>query len=330
MKIALVTAFALLAAGVLVAVGAPTSTVLQGCSGGCSCPAPLTGPGWCPTNGDAPCHCQGAQLCPGWCLAIAAPNFNAEPTPCDAGAAPVESDAGDAESDASDASATCAPGRQEEVGSDSTGASAGSAGPDGSDAALDAGSGAADAPMPGLVACKGPQDCENSLQFLQLGVFVTCCVAGTCIFGDQATQSSCGNPNGQIIAAGDYDLSCASDSDCTLVRLGDLCSPVTECTTGVISQSALSKYQADVAQTYAAQCFVESSCPITTGCCRNGQCVADMCFPQPGDTLPECADAGGICQNTGTLGEQAVCTGSNVGPPDSCAYSDETCCLTSR
>jgi len=219
--------------------------------------------------------------------------------------------------------------RQEEVGSDSTDASAGSAGPDGSDATLDAGSDAAGAPMPGLVACKGPQDCEDSLQFLQLGAFVTCCVAGTCIFGDQASQSSCGAPDAQVIAAENYDLSCTTDSDCTLVRLGDFCSPVTECQTGVISQSALSKYQADVARTYAAQCFVLSSCPITTGCCRNGQCVADMCFPQPGDTLPECADAGGTCQNTGTLGEQAACTGPGAGPPDWCAYADETCCLTS-
>ena len=220
--------------------------------------------------------------------------------------------------------------RPEEVGSDSTGASAGSAGLDGSDSIPDAGLDAADAQMRALVACKGPQDCEDTVQFSQTFPTVTCCVAGSCIFGDQAAQSSCGDPNGQLINAGSYDLSCASDSDCTLVALGNFCSPAGDCPTGAISQSSLSKYKADVARTYAAQCIAVGSCGITTGCCRNGQCVADMCFPLPGDTLPACADAGGTCLNTGTLGEQAVCTGSNVGPPDSCAYRDETCCLPSQ
>lgn len=193
----------------------------------------------------------------------------------------------------------------------------------------DAGTGldAADAQMPG-VACSGPQDCTGP-QLFQPGPGVACCVAGTCIFGAQAAKSSCGVPDAQVIAAANYDLSCTVDTDCALVALGDFCSPTTACATGAISQGALPKYKVDVAKTYAAHCVALSGCGLTVGCCRNGQCVADACFPQPGDTLPACADAGGKCQNTGTLGVQAACTGPGAGPPDWCAYADETCCLTS-
>jgi len=182
------------------------------------------------------------------------------------------------------------------------------------------------------VGCSGPQDCITGLfSWLQDaggGPLVTCCAAKTCIFGDQAANSSCDEPDAQVIAATSYDQSCVTDSDCALVAVGDFCHPRPSCPSGVISQSALPKYQSDVSQTYAPQCSEISSCPLNWACCRNGRCVMDSCF-SPDDTLPECADAGGSCMVTSTVGTSASCPGPNVGPPDSCAYPDETCCLPS-
>jgi hypothetical protein len=78
MKIALVIAFALLAVGVLLAVGTPTATV--GC-GSCGCPViPSPAPGYCQTSGGR-CNCGTETLCAGWCLVD-----GGVPTPCDAGA----------------------------------------------------------------------------------------------------------------------------------------------------------------------------------------------------------------------------------------------------
>jgi hypothetical protein len=205
----------------------------------------------------------------------------------------------------------------------------------------DAGSDAADAQtqMPGVVVCSGPQDCMNSPLFsfdLDSGARflapAACCVANTCIFGHEAAGSSCGEPDAQVIAATSYDLSCATDSDCTLVALGDFCHPgANGCPLGTISLRALPKYNADVARTYAVRCGGPGfgDCPVAdVACCRNGQCVTTAtpggCF-SPEDTLPACANAGGLCEPTGTVGVRAMCTVD--GPPDSCAYPDETCCL---
>jgi hypothetical protein len=42
----------------------------------------------------------------------------------------------------------------------------------------------------------------------------------------------------------------------------------------------------------------------------------------PSDTLAACADAGGACSPF-----VIQCGDKGTGPPDSCAYSDEMCCL---
>ncbi len=186
--------------------------------------------------------------------------------------------------DPSDAATEPAP-RQEEVGSDSTGAP--TAEPYSGYAGFDAGLDATDAQMPGLVSCREPQDCTASPEFFQPGPIVACCVTGTCIFGAQAAQSSCGTPDAQVIAAENYDISCTADSDCTLVAVGDFCFPsANSCATGAISQSALPKYRAEVARTYAAQCVAFSGCPAFFGCCRNGHCTTDACFPSRKTPLP--------------------------------------------
>lgn len=183
----------------------------------------------------------------------------------------------------------------------------------------------ADAAMPtrAAVTCSGAEDCEASPLFFPS--VAACCVANTCIFGDEAANSSCGEPDAQVIAAANYDLSCASDSDCALVPLGNFCYPgANNCALGAISQRALPQYQLDVSQTYAARCFEVGNCAVTAACCRNGQCQSDNCFPEV-ETLPACANAGGVCRPTSAVEGGLVCTGD--GPPDSCAYPDETCCL---
>jgi hypothetical protein len=63
-------------------------------------------------------------------------------------------------------------------------------------------------------------------------------------------------------------------------------------------------------------------CPCESGAiCRAGQCQAAFCGPPRTDTLPTCADAGGLCYYTATT------TCSAVGPMNSCSYDDETCCV---
>jgi hypothetical protein len=79
MRLSIVAGMALFVVGISVAAFAPGCTTD---SGVCSCPAAFTGPGWCPVEGPAPCHCYENVLCARWCLDKGA---NA-PAPCDGGA----------------------------------------------------------------------------------------------------------------------------------------------------------------------------------------------------------------------------------------------------
>src|SRR5580692_6095243 len=85
-------------------------------------------------------------------------------------------------------------------------------------------------------------------------------------------------------------------------------------------RSVHSKYQSDIANT---PCFAVAGCPACgEPCCRHGVCqIGSACF-SPADTLPACADAGGACSPFVT-----ECGSQGAGPPDSCAYPDEMCCL---
>ncbi len=222
----------------------------------------------------------------------------------------------------SDASAASAP-ESDDAGSDATDSGFALADFDAADALAQTTGADAAMQTSAVVYCSGVEDCEASPLFFPSGA--TCCVANACIFGNEVANSSCGEPDAQVIVASNYDLSCTSDLDCALVPVGDFCYPgANNCSLGAISQRALPQYQSDVSQTYAARCFAAGNCPATSVCCRNGQCQSDNCVLEV-DTLPACANAGGVCRPTGTGGVRSACTVN--GPPDSCAYPDETCCL---
>jgi hypothetical protein len=127
------------------------------------------------------------------------------------------------------------------------------------------------------------------------------------------------------VLASDYDQSCVVDTDCLTVGQVSQC-PATacdSCATEAINQSAMAQYMSAFAQAFATSprpgfC----GCPCTVnGICRAGKCQAGYCEPGPADTLPACTDAGGQCD----YAANTSCNG--IGPPDSCAYSDEVCCL---
>lgn len=81
MKIALVTALALIAVGTFLTVGVPIAPV--GCGSSCNCPGVPSPPkGYCQILG-GPCNCYvGDALCPGWCALV----DGGTATPCDVGA----------------------------------------------------------------------------------------------------------------------------------------------------------------------------------------------------------------------------------------------------
>ncbi len=172
-----------------------------------------------------------------------------------------------------------------------------------------------------VVACTTPDDC---LTHIPAGPAVFCCIGGACIYGQAAEAETCSNPGGQTIKASNYDQSCSSDSDCAQVAEGDFCVPgAAVCPTATINKGALPQYQADVAKTQAAVCEALAGCPAFGGpCCRNGTCQTGTGCSAPTDTLAACADAGGSCSPFVT-----ACGSMGAGPPDSCAYSDEMCCI---
>jgi hypothetical protein len=126
-----------------------------------------------------------------------------------------------------------------------------------------------------------------------------------------------------------YDLSCATDTDCVAVAAGYYCSPAQcGCIPIGIGKSALAQFNADVAKTPLGSGKVEGAdcgCTEELGpCCLNGACQAGAgCYAGASDTLPACADAGGTCARS----PDNQCSSAGEGPPDSCAYPDEKCCL---
>ena len=91
------------------------------------------------------------------------------------------------------------------------------------------------------------------------------------------------------IQASSYDQSCANDSDCVTVNVGDPCEAcVFACGENVsaINASAMARYKADVDKTPAAVALC--GCPAflrPPPCCRGGQCHADNeCVPLDGST----------------------------------------------
>jgi hypothetical protein len=159
-------------------------------------------------------------------------------------------------------------------------------------------------------ACVSPNDCPG-----HFGPQVYCCLDHACTAD---VPDACADAN---IQASHYDQSCTTDSDC--VGISEGCWLVNPCkSTAAINQSAYAQYQADITK---LPCFgVSTGClGSASACCRDGTCrVFASCNSPTTDTLPACADAGGICALFG-----GQCGSKGEGPPDSCAYSDETCCL---
>lgn len=191
-------------------------------------------------------------------------------------------------------------------------------------AAGEGGASLTDAADESVVACQGPQDCR--LHFTSVAA-VWCCVDRRCVFGQSAEDAvHCTDASPQVIQASNYDQTCQTDSDCIAVAEGEFCQPRAYCPSATISKSASAQYWADVGKTNAALCdYIISGClgGIGTPCCRSGKCTADCVAPA--DTLATCAGAGGSCVYG--AGPNACGSLVDAGPPDSCAYSDETCCV---
>jgi hypothetical protein len=126
------------------------------------------------------------------------------------------------------------------------------------------------------------------------------------------------------IWASSYDQSCVQSTDCVQVTQGDYCTPSSVCRLSVINSGALARWYTDVSKTPigsgAVKGLVCGSLELAGPCCRGSKCqLGSGCAAVPADTLAPCADAGGTCVSGWVCVRQ--------GPPNSCAYPDETCCL---
>jgi hypothetical protein len=152
---------------------------------------------------------------------------------------------------------------------------------------------------------------------MHFGPQVYCCVDNACT---SDIPDACADGSDRPIQASNYDQSCASDMDCVAIAEGNACMLVGPCLSAAINKSAYPKYQEDIAN---PACYGLASCPAEFGpCCRHGSCQMNGACNSAADTLPVCADAGGTC-----VPFVIECGGKGAGPPDSCAYPDETCCL---
>jgi hypothetical protein len=159
-----------------------------------------------------------------------------------------------------------------------------------------------------------------------------CCVMGICAMlascptirdsgGDAQLDAGACNP----VLASDYDQSCDADTDCVGVGEVPQCpaSACDGCLTQAVNKSAAAQYMAALSRAFASEPTGEAcACPCEAlAICRGRRCEYGFCGPAGTDTLPACADAGGRCSYT------ANTTCNTPGPPNSCAYADETCCL---
>jgi hypothetical protein len=152
--------------------------------------------------------------------------------------------------------------------------------------------------------------------------------------GDGLVEAATGDANPQIVQASAYDQSCAMDTDCVSVTVGNICHPsASQCPNAAISKSAYPQYQADAdkALTYCDDPF---DCGfVAPACCVGGKCqVGSQCAdPVPADAAADtgadgpaaCVAAGGQCLVGGS-------TCAVVGPQD-CnpdrGPSGSYCCL---
>jgi hypothetical protein len=100
-----------------------------------------------------------------------------------------------------------------------------------------------------------------------------CCNGNTKQWEVQANNAGC--PNGNVcgtISTSNYDQRCTTDTDCTGVTQGDLCTMgCTNCVNGAINANALAQYNAD----FAKKVSVPRVCPCPSGpalVCNAGMC----------------------------------------------------------
>jgi hypothetical protein len=166
--------------------------------------------------------------------------------------------------------------------------------PSAADASGEPGDASADSPTPGDTATPGPAACVAAGGQCVSGV-------GFCAnVGPGATPQSCfptipdavccavdEDAGCTEIQAAKYDQSCATDSDCTAVSVGNacyVCEVACGATIGAINVGALAQYMADFNRTPAGNapcgCGASLHPPL---CCRGGQCHADNeCLPLDG------------------------------------------------
>jgi hypothetical protein len=146
--------------------------------------------------------------------------------------------------------------------------SRGAGAPDGAAPTLDSGS-AACAAAGGQ--CEEGVDCEVSIPQACLGSAV-CCL--------RAEPMCAPDANMQPLLASSYGQSCAVDSDCIAVGLGDPCSACAlGCANAAINKSSKQQYLADVAKAPAAGvgCFCIAGPELfSSTCCHGGQCQSPI------------------------------------------------------
>jgi hypothetical protein len=127
-----------------------------------------------------------------------------------------------------------------------------------------------------------------------------------------------------IVLASQYDQSCTVDSDCVPVGQVSSCpaGACDGCWEATVNRCAAPQYMTALARAFASlPPGSVCNCPaeiVGEAVCRAGKC---QLWNGPGDTAPACANAGGQCM----LSAGVRC--ARNGPPNSCAYSDEVCCL---
>jgi hypothetical protein len=149
----------------------------------------------------------------------------------------------------------------------------------------------------------------------------TLCFGLTVTNGCSGTKTTC-----SIVLASDYDQSCTVDEDCITVGEVPSCSSIPCCLVATINAKAMTPYMTALSRAYASASRLPFGCACGNGgvgpCCRGGKCATDPMCVSTADTLAACADAGGSCAR---VDPSSPC--SRKGPADSCAYSDEVCCL---
>jgi hypothetical protein len=157
------------------------------------------------------------------------------------------------------------------------------------------------------------------------------------LIGD-ASSDAAADVAGRVCAlvASKYDQSCATNTDCVIVRLGDYCDPMLCYNAGTydaIHTTALAQFDADVAKTPIGSGAVQpptncsglGSTDYPEGCCVAGKCQFSP-VTCPSDTVAACSQAGGACSRH--VAPVRECGSAGQAPPGSCAQPDETCCLS--